>query len=763
MSSSGIETFQCPSCGRKYPEAGAGDLCPRDGRVLIPEQTLIHYPGDPLLGMTIDGTYRIYDILGMGGFGAVYRAREGQDGRDVAIKTIRPGADKKGADAHARFLQEARLLAELDSERIVDVYHFGVAKVREDEGQPSDGFLYMVLELVEGLSLKRLLRREKTLSTSRTVDIISQILDGLTHAHAHGLVHRDLKPGNILIVEGARDQVKIIDFGIAKVLETDEEEDGPRTGTGLVLGTVRYMAPEQLREGQEIGSHTDLYSVGVMFYEMLVGQTPFDGSQAEIAAAHLYRKPPPLPAPIATPELQNWFFQVMVKSGLERFPDADMMRISLLRAYERSAARRVPDTVRMNSAGLREMLAHVSEREQPDSDRGVSTHDSGDFESEEPTQDSGQSAVQSSIPAVTDEGRSIPDTVRESARSYPKKRSSKESRQAVSASTDRKKNSGSKKKRHPTTQKDVPAIQQRPSKSAGAKAAKKPEPRVDESVWEARSVATSPLPEADGDRLKTTAGHGPEKQDGSSIQTRGELGLLPPETTRVKGSWWLAPGLALLFLLAALMMVHPPVSEHGTAQDVLSKQRVMPATIIDIPAIDDAALQRLDAAPTVSTDSPQDAGLIKADQTVGATVSEPSSGQREESMRPPKQKVDSASTERPSTNQRKLASSRSKKPPKARGRKSTRARKIRRSTPRRAKRSTKKKRKSPPERESQMHRSLAKAVTLQLDKCRCARARVLLDELPSDYPKSRLGALRRKVEACRVPTVDQRCVDGRVE
>jgi len=289
--------------------------------VLVPEATLIKYRGSSLLGRTLAERYGVFDILGVGGFGTVYRAYDSRIDSDVAIKIILPEADIIGADSKARFRQEADLLAQLKSNRIVRVFDIG----------ETDGLLYMVLQLVPGKPLKQLLKENGALGLERAVSITAQVLEGLSDAHAMGLIHRDLKPGNILVDQDREDDVKLIDFGIAKVMGAHQDE-APKTGTGLVLGTVRYMAPEQLREDGLASPQTDLYSVGILFFEMLTGRPPYNGSPAEIAAAQLYAAPPDIPEAFGIPELSDWFGRVMRKSPTERYVDALTMRADLVHA-----------------------------------------------------------------------------------------------------------------------------------------------------------------------------------------------------------------------------------------------------------------------------------------------------------------------------------------------------------------------------------------------------------------------------------------------
>jgi serine/threonine protein kinase len=314
-----MSQWYCRECNHSYSKGTGGDKCPVDGAILVPAETLRNYTSAHWLGRTISDRYLVFDVLGVGGFGAVYRALDTAQLMNVAIKIILPSADVVGADVKGRFRQEAQLLEELDSKRIIEVYEIG----------EFEGTLYMVLELFPGRPLDSLLTESGPLKIARAIHITSQVLDGLAIAHVRGLIHRDLKPGNILVDEFKDDEVKLIDFGIAKVIGA-RAEDSPKTGTGLVLGTVRYMAPEQLKRDGLVSPQTDLYSVGILFYEMLVGQTPYDGSPAEMAAAQLYSAAPLLPRNVATPELDQWFARVMAKSPSERFVDALTMQADLV-------------------------------------------------------------------------------------------------------------------------------------------------------------------------------------------------------------------------------------------------------------------------------------------------------------------------------------------------------------------------------------------------------------------------------------------------
>lgn len=305
----------CPTCGRQdATSVGPGALCPHDGRVLVDIERAAMAGDDPILGRVIGGQYAVYDQLGRGGMGAVYRAVHRRLRRQVALKTILP--DRIDEDVHelrARFEQEALMLSELRHPGIVTVYDFGEA----------DGVLYMVLELIEGTSLADMLRRDGPVSLERAIDITRQLLDALGEPHRRGLIHRDIKPSNIMLEPrpDGTERVVLIDFGVAKARAGVMPEHGPtpRTQTGVAVGTPRYMAPEQLAGGR-LGPWTDHYAVAVVLYRMLVGQSPFTGAPAEMIAAHLRDPVPPLPGAFAA--LDPVIATAMAKSPDQRFADS---------------------------------------------------------------------------------------------------------------------------------------------------------------------------------------------------------------------------------------------------------------------------------------------------------------------------------------------------------------------------------------------------------------------------------------------------------
>jgi predicted Ser/Thr protein kinase len=249
----------CPTCRRCYEFTSmvGGDgaaRCPNDGSVL-----------QPVFGMpvTVDGKYRVDAVVGRGGMGAVFRARDLRLERDVAVKVVR--ADLvNDADSRTRFQREAQIVARLQHPAIVTVF---------DYGSLPDGAAFLVMEFVRGEDLRHLLRREKALAPKRAVDLVTGVALGVDAAHRAGVLHRDLKPENILLPEGGGSP-KVLDFGIAKI--TDTSTTTMATHGATVVGTPAYMAPEQLR-GEPLDARADVYSLAVVTYEALTGGLPLGG------------------------------------------------------------------------------------------------------------------------------------------------------------------------------------------------------------------------------------------------------------------------------------------------------------------------------------------------------------------------------------------------------------------------------------------------------------------------------------------------------
>ena len=261
----------CPTCHARYHAGYA--CCPRDGAALLAGGI------DPLIGTVLGGRYRIDGLIGEGGLGIVYRAHHVRMSRRFAIKV--PFGDVAADPAmRARFAREAEAACRLSHPNVVAAL---------DVGETAHGLLYMVMELAEGPTLDEVLEAGP-LEPERALAIVGQIARGLAHAHERGLIHRDLKPANVILEPG--DRARIVDFGIALVLA-----DGSTrlTARGLVVGTPRYMAPEQAL-GEEVGAHTDTFSLGLIAYELIAGVLPHDGDGIEVALRYLTDPLPPVRA-----------------------------------------------------------------------------------------------------------------------------------------------------------------------------------------------------------------------------------------------------------------------------------------------------------------------------------------------------------------------------------------------------------------------------------------------------------------------------------
>ena len=266
------------------------------------------------------GPYEIGDLLGAGGMGEVYRARDPRLGRDVAIKIL-PATFAADPDRLQRFEQEARATAALNDSNIVAVYDVGTAA-----GQP-----YVVTELLDGVTLRAALA-DGPLALRKALAYAQQIARGLAAAHRRGIVHRDLKPENVFVT--ADGLVKILDFGLAKLSEAaGDATRAPcrRPPPGLVLGTVGYMSPEQAR-GEPADHRADIFSFGAVLYEMLAGQRAFQGSSpVETLSAILKEQPPDLTmvVPGLSPGLARIVDRCLEKSRDDRFQTAADLRFAL--------------------------------------------------------------------------------------------------------------------------------------------------------------------------------------------------------------------------------------------------------------------------------------------------------------------------------------------------------------------------------------------------------------------------------------------------
>ena len=292
---------ECPRCGR-CEDSGAS-ICPADGAPLQPV---------PSVPRIVDNKYRLDQLLGRGGMGAVYRARDMRLDRLVAVKVVR--AELLGdADARRRFRREAQIVARLQHPSIVAIFDYGTL--------PGGG-AFLVMELVKGEDLRHVLLREGRVDPARVARILTSVCGAIEAAHREGVLHRDLKPENILLTaDGA--EAKVLDFGVAKLLAEDPAPDQTDitdgttvlTAAGMIVGTPAYMAPEQFH-GAAPDARTDVFSLGVIAYEMLCGELPFGrGTMADVVLAQS-RGVPPLAASGVSPAIER-----AIRAALDADPD----------------------------------------------------------------------------------------------------------------------------------------------------------------------------------------------------------------------------------------------------------------------------------------------------------------------------------------------------------------------------------------------------------------------------------------------------------
>ena len=268
-------------------------------------------------GRVLDSKYELLEHLGEGGMGSVYRARRLHIGDEVAVKVLneRGLADRSAAE---RFRREARSAASIAHPNVVAIHDFS-------EGRPDGPPAYIVMELVRGESLRGLLKREGRLGGLRAVALMQDVCAGLAEAHRRGVIHRDLKPDNVIVVpparEGEREVAKVVDFGIAKLCGPDSQL--ALTQTGALVGTPYYMSPEQCR-GETLDARSDVYSLGAMLYEMLAGSPPFRADTiGGLISKHLGELPQPFPPGLkVSPALEAACLRALSKRPEERQADA---------------------------------------------------------------------------------------------------------------------------------------------------------------------------------------------------------------------------------------------------------------------------------------------------------------------------------------------------------------------------------------------------------------------------------------------------------
>ncbi|HYF64215.1 MAG TPA: protein kinase [Herpetosiphonaceae bacterium] len=266
------------------------------------------------------GKYTLLEELGAGGMGAVYRSNHPQLNRPVAIKVILGNAT---ADARGRFLREAQMAVQLSHPHIVRVYD-----VDEDKGMP-----YIVMEMVEGESLSTVMKRGR-MAVEQVLRIGIELASALEYAHSHGVVHRDLKPGNVLLRPNG--STVLVDFGLARLAEAEPGEQ--LTQSGMIVGTLAYMAPEQI-QAQPLDRRTDIYALGVLLFQMVTGRLPFEGDTAQIMFGHVYTAPPApsMTGALLPPALDSLIVAMMAKHPASR-PQTAGEVVNVLKAVSSNAA-----------------------------------------------------------------------------------------------------------------------------------------------------------------------------------------------------------------------------------------------------------------------------------------------------------------------------------------------------------------------------------------------------------------------------------------
>jgi serine/threonine-protein kinase len=325
-------------------------------------------PADARTGTTV-GKYKLHEIVGRGGMGVVYRGEHVYIGKEVAVKILHEGYGGR-EESIKRFLREARAASLINHPNIVDVTDFG---------KSNDGTVFFVMELLQGEALDAVLQRDRRLDLMRSITIVNQMAGALGSAHSKGIVHRDLKPENVMLIrrEGRRellrqfiddeglhtvserekvfDFVKILDFGVAKVRDPDSNE-GRVTQQGVVFGTPEYMAPETARVGIS-DPRTDIYALGIMFYEMLTGTVPFTGETPVDVMLKVVSQPVIPPRQKAadieiTPEAERLIMKALSKDPKQRHQTMEELFNDLQQCYgsvryRRQLEMRAPATIQL--------------------------------------------------------------------------------------------------------------------------------------------------------------------------------------------------------------------------------------------------------------------------------------------------------------------------------------------------------------------------------------------------------------------------------
>src|SRR2546421_5281052 len=304
----------CPACGKEYPNTMT--LCSVDA-------ALLQNPSDPLLGQTLAGKYRVEKLIKRGGMGAIYQGKHVLIDKTVAIKVLRPSLALDD-DVVARFSREAKAASRISHPHAVSVTDFG---------ESENGIVFLVMEYLDGRTLKEIIKSEGPMALDRVVEIVRQVAGALDAAHEQGVVHRDLKSDNIMLSQtNGSDWAKVLDFGIAKIQQPEGRHDVDITAANLVVGTPQYMSPEQCSQSGPIDARSDIYSFGIIVYEMLAGRVPFTGESPTVIMMKQVQDSPPSILE-ARPELAPGVAQViskaLAKQPADRFQSAGELSAAL--------------------------------------------------------------------------------------------------------------------------------------------------------------------------------------------------------------------------------------------------------------------------------------------------------------------------------------------------------------------------------------------------------------------------------------------------
>ena len=325
----------CPVCEKEYEDTQS--LCPVDAAALQAEE-------DSLVGQTLAGKYSIEELIKTGGMGSVYRGKHVLMDKTVAVKVLRKALAADDVVV-ARFSREAKAASRISHPHAVSVTDFGEAE---------NGVVFLVMEYLHGQTLKEIIKREGPMPLDRAIEIIRQVTGALDAAHQQGVIHRDLKSDNIMLSEtNGGDWARVLDFGIAKIQEPEGSRDHDITAANLVIGTPQYMSPEQCAQTGPIDARSDVYSLGIIVFEMLSGRLPFTGESPTVIMMKQVQDPPPsilearpdLPAAV-----RGVVDKALSKQPIDRFQTAGELSEALSAVASASEARAVvvpatPETV----------------------------------------------------------------------------------------------------------------------------------------------------------------------------------------------------------------------------------------------------------------------------------------------------------------------------------------------------------------------------------------------------------------------------------